>query len=712
MLVVVVGALVRLAWLHQATFLGDQAQLLSLARSALEQHALPVTGIRSSIGTLNPPVSIYLLLPFALSGDPLWATLGVALANIVAVALVYAIADRYAGRAAGVTAGLLYATAPWPVYFSRFVWQQNFLAPVVLLFFWTLCRGVLERRRGWLAWNVALWGVAVQLHPSAAPLALLTAVGVAATIRQLRWRDFAAASAALFVLFLPTLLWEAFSGGSDFTLLSAYARLPAVVNGDALAALSTALTPPASGAFGPDTDYAAAYQVFGWLSWGLSSLYVLSVGWLLAVLGRRVLRARDVSLVARLRPRWRRALEELARRAAPLPDWRLLALLALWQAAPLAAMLKHGKRIEDHYLLALLPAVFLLLGIFLAWLAPLAASLSTTAVRRVALRWRVPEISSRWMLGAALLLLAGSQTASIAAEIATIQSGRFDGVQGADGVTHYGLPLDAQRAALAAAVTDGRARGARVLVATTDLHQQSLGYLAVAGGADATVYDGSNCLLAPAAGSAPAVTLVTAPVAAANALSQLPGAHLLRALPAIGDVSPQLYFMPAGARLAGEVAVAPGEAGTPTYLAGYQVAGTPEGAVRLWLRWSGAPPVGDSRDALTYWYGARDGAPAADYTFFAQPVDAAGRALGPVYASTCPALAWGRGEDIYTWVALPRLRRATGASAIAGWRVWAERQVLRVRRPRLGPLTLETGSVYLAAPERLPGATLAPLVGG
>ena len=82
LLVLAVAALPRLIWLDQASFLGDQANLLALARSALAHGALPATGIASSIGTLNFPASIYVLLPFALLPNPFWATLFTAAVNI------------------------------------------------------------------------------------------------------------------------------------------------------------------------------------------------------------------------------------------------------------------------------------------------------------------------------------------------------------------------------------------------------------------------------------------------------------------------------------------------------------------------------------------------------------------------------------------------------------------------------------------------------
>ena len=125
LLLVVLASVLRLNGLHTTTFLGDQAQIYSLGRSALMHHALLVTGIRSSIGTLNMPVSILLLLPFIILGDPFWGTLFTAVINIVAVMLLYSLANRYVGRRTAFVASLLYATAPWSVFFSRFIWQQN-----------------------------------------------------------------------------------------------------------------------------------------------------------------------------------------------------------------------------------------------------------------------------------------------------------------------------------------------------------------------------------------------------------------------------------------------------------------------------------------------------------------------------------------------------------------------------------------------------------
>src|SRR5207237_8330923 len=113
---------------------------------AARVHARPPTTSNiASIRIVNPPVVIYLLmLPAAFSANPLWAVVFVALLNVLAVLLPYLFTRRYFGRLTAVLAALLYATASEPVFFSRFIWQQNMIAPFVVLFFFALFWGVRE----------------------------------------------------------------------------------------------------------------------------------------------------------------------------------------------------------------------------------------------------------------------------------------------------------------------------------------------------------------------------------------------------------------------------------------------------------------------------------------------------------------------------------------------------------------------------------------
>ncbi len=700
-LVIVVGALLRLIWLDDTSFLGDQAQMLAVARSALSLHALPLAGIESSIGTLNPPASIYLLLPFAALPDPFWAALFTALANVGAVVLLYRIADRYAGRAAAFAAGVLYATAAGPVWYSRFIWQQNLLAPVLLLFFWTLCRGVIDRRPGWLPWNLACWAVAVQLHPTAAPLLALTGVGIALTWRNLRWRDAYTSAIITVVLFAPYLLWLALSGASDVGRLLGSAGGNAVLDVTAPAQLLMLALPAPQDAMGVPSLYTATYPLLAPLVILVALLVLASALWIVELAARPLL---PLATKALRRITGRRSDSQPNPREADLiplalesRTWRFYALLALWELLPLLVMLRHSQPVFPHYLLVSLPAVFLVLGIFLARLP---ATLSRLAVSLHGGADGVLARSVAWLRVRAgaifvglVLLLAVGQAFGTGAQLVAIHQGAFEAA--ASG-SHYGWPLDDQRAALQAAQSAARPLGASVMVASDALHQQSLGYLATTSYGPATVYDDSACLVTPAAGSQPQVTLSTDADTSRALLRRLSGATLVKTLPATAGLDPALYRLAPGATLPGEVAAPPttsqGKPGQPQ-LAGYLFDRGAPAAPFLMMRWTGAPTLDvPTSQALRYYFGASaqpGAASIAHYRFLAQPMNSQNQPLAAPLTADCPRLAWAQGMNVYTQIAYPQAL----AGHVASWRVWVEVAPFAVTRPSLGAWRFETGAV-------------------
>lgn len=720
-LVLVAGALLRLLWLDSTSFLSDQAQLLALARTALTSAALPLTGIRSSLGSMNPPASIYLLLPFAWL-DPYWAVLATALANVGAVVLLYRIADRYAGRAVALAAGLLYATAWAPVAYSRFLWQQNLLAPVLLLFFWTLCRGVVEGRRGWLGWNLALWGIAVQLHPTAAALLVLPVAGVLLARATVKLRDLLVAALALGVLFLPSALWELLTNGIDVAPLRSSTSGAFHVDAMAIQQLLALLQPATRDSLGSGSLYAATYGPLGALALLMALLAVVSTLWLAAVVLRPLVvfgvpafrslvaqlgasRYQEKSSEATSRTSWRPLFEPLAAALAE-PWWRFRALLALWELAPLALMLRHSAPVYPHYVLLTLPAAFLAVGVFLVWLARRAAALISArlspaahpAARRLAgvsIRTSIrTSIRPSALLVGVVLVLALAQTYGTATYVLSIERGAFDASEHG---AHYGLPLDAQRAALLAASRVARSQGADLAVATRDAYQEPLEYLAATGNGPASVYDSAACLVVPAAGSRPLVTLTIAPGAASDLLPRLHGATAL-AGPAVEEgINSALVRIPPGATLSGErilldaassAAASQGPQASPR-VAGYLVDPAVGGGERLLLHWTGAPSLPGGR--LFDGAGPMPGsAPVAHYWFTAEPLDAAGNPLSAALWAQCPRLAWGAGQDVYASVVVP----ASLAANVAAWRVAAFGTPYVVRTPSLGPVPVSSGDVH------------------
>ena len=677
---IIIGAILRLVWLGDTSFLGDQAQLLALGRSAADHRAFIVTGIPSSIGTFNPPVSTWLYGVFAIAGGPLAATLFTALANIVAIALLHAIGARYLGRRAGFASALLYATASGPVRYARFIWQQNLLAPTLLLFFWVILLAVIEHRRGWLGWSVLLWGVAAQLHPTAAPLLALIGGAALLTWRELRWRDAAWAAAAFVGLFGPTVLWEIVSHGADLQAARHFSQGHAVFDTWALTYLVQLMQPAPANWFGAGTSYSPMGRALAPLGSLLEGLLIAAQVWLVGVIAWPWLR-RDVSSLS-VRP-W-------------MSDarWLFALTLALWEALPLVFMLRHTRPVEPHYLLVLLPGAYLAIGASLAW-ASFWLQRILPQPPRLLLATPLRATPGAIALAVALLAIGAAQTVGVSSEIATIHSGAFNGLELP---LHYGTPLSSERDALAATQTAARRLHATIAIASTRVQQEPLGYLNATGsGAAATDYISDGCVALPAANAqASLVTLAVPSSAAAQLLPSVSGARLLQAISVRGGKPYLLYDIAPGASLKGEQAIAASPRGAPSsqpHPAAFTYTDTTSAGRALTLRWVGSPTLrSDAATSVSYWYGSDPRAtPIADYTFTLQPLDAQGQPLGAPLTTTCSRLGWSSQLSVVTTTALPA-RLLTGAH-VASWRISAQMEPATATRPTLGPLALESGDI-------------------
>ena len=283
---------------------------------------------------------------------PVAASVFTALVNILAIGLLYALATRYGGRRAGFVAALLYATASGPVHYSRFIWQQNLMAPVLLLLLGAILAGLVERRSGWLGWAALFWGIAIQLHPTAAIALAVIAFALALTWRDIRRRDLAWAAAALAALFAPLLIWELASHGSDLSALLALGSRPSIIDPAALLRYAQLISPAPAGSFGTGSSYDAVGSLLQPLANVMVALALVSGIWITAI-------ALNPWMSGRSAPGGPRA-------AMSKPRWRLSASLLIWQALPVLLLLRHSRILPEHYLLVLLPIVYLTIGLWAA----------------------------------------------------------------------------------------------------------------------------------------------------------------------------------------------------------------------------------------------------------------------------------------------------------------------------------------------------------
>jgi Dolichyl-phosphate-mannose-protein mannosyltransferase len=528
-LILLVAGFLRFYQLRAAEFDGDQAAIFGLAREAVRAGLWPIVSNRASIGIENPPAVIYILMiPAALSADPLLATIMVGLLNTMAVFLTYLFTRRYYGWLAGTIAALLYAAAAKPLNYSRFIWQQNMLALFVVLFMFALFWGVVERRKGWFFPAALLLGVAYQLHETSTLLVIPLLAALILAPGTLRRRDLLLAFISLLVIFSPYILWEFSTKFADVSLVLQVTNLRARIDGDALYLYEFFLSPNGFGFYSqvPGDSTSSLRQLGPMLAWLRYTLWLLVAGGLVTA-GVLALRPRPGGASAR---------DTQAGFFSPLRRWWAdfraapsrcgLALLLIWQVAPVLLLSRHSLPLYPYYLLILMPGPFILMGVFSAKAIEWAA--------RPELYWK----GLRYGMYAAAALIVIAQIAACTATLLDTVDGTYKHGQVFNDLGSLQHALDeADQLALQ--------RHLNMVYVTTDANTQtSLRYLAGQMRTPATLFDDERCLVLPGAGAGPAVLLASPYAQLTTALlREYASVVLVEQAPRLGASPFQLYIV-------------------------------------------------------------------------------------------------------------------------------------------------------------------------
>jgi hypothetical protein len=373
-LVLLLAAYLRLNHLEWTEFKLDEAHLSQIAFDMARHGQIPLTGIGSSVGIVNPPLAAWLLaIPYAVSSSPIVATAFIALLNVVAVALCYGLSRRMFAplgeRAwlAALIAALLFAVAPWAVIHSRKVWAQDLLPPFVLLYVWFGYRAFVQRK----AWSLIGHGVAlaamIQIHYSALWLMPVSLVWLIAFARRLRLAPLIVTVLIGAVAFAPFVIADGLRGWPSVTRLFDMTQRPATTDtsGVHLAWITTTGEEIHSLAGPQEFENYRALVPFNDAVSALISLLVI---------GGVIVAALDV-LAAVRRRRW---------------DDRAAAsfLLVTWLLIPVLVQLSHRTPLYVHYFLIVLPAPFMLMGYLVVRLSLSAEEKQSSGSKpRLLLRW-------------------------------------------------------------------------------------------------------------------------------------------------------------------------------------------------------------------------------------------------------------------------------------------------------------------------------------
>ena len=529
-----IAAFLRFYHITSTEFDEDQAMVFRMAHDAINHGLIPATSNIASIRIVNPPaVTYFLMIPAAFSANPLGGAIFVAFFNVIAVLLTYVFVRRYYGRIASIIASLLYATAAEPLHFSRFIWQQNLIAPFVVLFILVLFWGVVDRRKGWLFPALVLLGILVQLHETTIILSLLLLVALLLAPGTVRWRDLALGLACLLIIFSTYLLWEFSTKFADLTILLQVSTLPAHFDIQALSNYRLFLNPYDSI---PTDTHTLEYMLLPFLKW-LSPfmLILITCGFATIILGVILLPHSWKGGIEvdegkrRFHRRLWRALQMLhifwvELRATPQPCGYLL--LLTWQIVPLLVLSRHSVPVFPYYLLMLMPGPFIMIGIFLAtiihWL------------RRQGKMWDILHYS---VYAFASLV--------IVAQLAGSMAGLIDEASGNNLHGYSYNTLNSLENALKEADQLALLHNMNHVYITTDQFTQvSLSYLAEQMRTPTTLFNASRCLVLPDPSDGPAVLLVGPYDKLTGALlSQFAITTLVDQPKRLGSVPFQLYIV-------------------------------------------------------------------------------------------------------------------------------------------------------------------------
>jgi hypothetical protein len=356
-LILFVAALMRFGQAGIVEFFHDDAMLSSLAQDMVAGKDFPFTGINSSVGIPNPPTSVYVMaLPFSIDSNPITAIVFIMGLNVIGVGLLWLIAHRYFGKTAALVAGFAYAINPWAVLYSRKIWAQDFHTPIILLGlflglygFWEAAkRSEMTYHSRWLKpheWAQALclpillFGF--QIHFAAWALLPLFVVLIVIGWQRISWRAMFISIILVVIVMTPYAIgfyhtWQENPGQVRPGVVGKLADDSQFFSFLSLRYLSYLAT-----GFGLETWLAPAQQEEMMQAVPSISLWVIIGGMIL--IGTILL---------------------------PGKKWRLFApLLLIWAYLPALALIPQWAGVYPHYFIASIPALMLLAGIGVAWIA-------------------------------------------------------------------------------------------------------------------------------------------------------------------------------------------------------------------------------------------------------------------------------------------------------------------------------------------------------
>ena len=292
-------------------------------------------------GAALGPLAYYLLaIPIYISSNPLAPVIFTALLNFIALIVLFFIANRFFGEKAALIATALFATNPWAVFYSRFVWNPNFLPLFSIILFGGLLYAINKNEKHIIT-AFASFACMIQIHSSALfllPVLLFESI-------RINKKYLLLAFLTAGIILSPVIyfnLTNDFSGITDtFAHASHQQQTGIVKNTLESAGISAMLSTNYLGRYIFGTEYGTNY-VFG------KFLFIATL------LGAGIFLISFLYLFIKLFNSFKKNFN--------LDKNRLL--LFLYIAVPIVIFIIYRQNLAPHYYLIIQPMLFLMIGVF------------------------------------------------------------------------------------------------------------------------------------------------------------------------------------------------------------------------------------------------------------------------------------------------------------------------------------------------------------